>query len=189
MIPDDIVTYAPIEMAVGKYPVDYDEPTIKAALETGVFEGDPTTYLILGFLDESLEALEACKHNKNNLIHEIGDVTWYARMLMAYGLYPYKKGNLYNLRACQYPALTREKILIYLSEISGNLKKYHRGDRDFDDLIENIERPISWTLTIFNNMVKSEYNNLTLMAATALNINKLRDRNARGVIKGDGDKR
>lgn len=72
-------------------------------------------------------------------------------------------------------------------ELANKVKKLLRGDKNRDELIEGIKSEMGdvlWYLATLADDV-----GVTLDEVAAENIRKLRDRQARGIIKGSGDNR
>lgn len=161
----------------------------KEARKTAQFPtAHKTTYPILGLGNEAGEFLEKFLDQNGvsdaDVIDELGDVMWYFRAV------------------CDIIDITMEEIfseaeaikgfydplnLFYTTaRISGLAKKGVRdrdGSIDREKLIVELKDLANQILTFLPNL------ETTINVVLARNITKLKDRVARGKIKGDGDKR
>ena len=74
-----------------------------------------------------------------------------------------------------------------IGELMGAAAKYHRGDYDFNEFLSRIEAELGDILWFIARY--ADFYDLGLQELAERNVDKLIDRKARGVIKGDGDKR
>lgn len=133
-------------------------------------------YPILGLINEIGEFVE--KHCDD--IDEAGDILWYiANIASDYGI---------ELTDAEYDAVNVEHIdydelggmIVYTGEIAGMLKKFIRDQKPID--LERLK-------ICLYGIIASLSDFCDINKAMGRNVEKLRDRMNRGVIKGDGDKR
>lgn len=72
-------------------------------------------------------------------------------------------------------------------EVAGVVKKFYRGDFSEEVLREKMKKEIGDALWYLSGLAQTL--ELTLEEIGEANIAKLKDRHARGVVKGDGDNR
>jgi NTP pyrophosphatase (non-canonical NTP hydrolase) len=106
------------------------------------------------------------------------------------------KMNEYQLEALKTKIYPREYAIVYPAlglagesgEVCEKIKKHLRGDYDISgDLINEVEKELGDVLWYIANLATDLGLNLDNIASK--NIDKLRDRERRNVIKGDGDDR
>lgn len=104
--------------------------------------------------------------------------------------------NLNEYQAKAYAtALPKAKTLAYMilgiageaGEVAGKMKKYIRGDKDYEKLREELKAEIGDVLWYAAGAAQQL--NLSLEDIAKANIEKLHDRQLRGKLQGDGDKR
>lgn len=181
-------------------------------------KGKNLIYTVFGLIDEFGEAVEKMEHvptidiNFWDFIDEMGDMLWYFNQTHYEFDQQYKTidsfPDLIKRTKCS-PSyclaydinqnLIIKNLIINMSKLAGVMKKAVRDNKGkiqkekIELFIINYKESLRWYQIWIDyiNTKNSNYTNLTLTIETigAKNITKLEDRAARGVIKGDGDKR
>jgi NTP pyrophosphatase (non-canonical NTP hydrolase) len=169
---------------------EYQEGARSTAIYPGILY-----YPTLGLVGEFGELLAALQRNDHEEIpKEIGDVLWYCAnvaadanltmsQILARVTFPAKKP------LSTYWCDPLEDIMIATGIVAENVKKTLRDNGNIltDVRRENIRQALAqllWGLV----KIAEEYA-LSLKACAIANLEKLRSRQERGVIKGDGDSR
>lgn len=156
----------------------------KAAVSFRTETANNEEYLTLGLIAEVGEAAgKLAKRRRDGVfdekafIKELGDILWFVANLAEYydrenGLsYSFQLGDCFEITSVS--KLADKEMMEYLAFDSAGLVKGFGG-------IDNIVHKLSCL---------AKRQGYTLEQVAEINIAKLRDRQARGVIKGDGDER
>jgi hypothetical protein len=135
--------------------------------EAGTASDLALAYVALGLVEEWQELLN------DNILLELGDVLWYLAAFQR-ELAPYLP-----------PGVEQQEIS--RAEVAGKVKKLIRGDKDRAQAL----RDLAAMTYITDPLLELDYfaNEEGLIRAMDMNVAKLTDRMARGVIKGSGDHR
>lgn len=172
---------------------DYSEKAITLAIyppERG------KEYTVFGLIDELGEVSEKIDQNRpdNEIVKEVGDVMWYASAM----IHEFDFQDIFELfeesRDMQVIKNNAEKEVAKLAlqhgaKLAGRMKKIMRDDdqkytKKKMDEIYLILRSILRSLIILVNKMDLNFNEIFTQ-----NLNKLFDRQDRGVLQGDGDNR
>jgi len=132
---------------------------------------------------------------KQEMLKELGDISWYLRVSMSYYTITFSENSLNNLirdfNDCQ---LLYNRILTIdpyktIAKIQGALKK---TERDFAGIpspekIKTLSE--NYTNLLFFIIVEAQSLNYTLLEVLETNYQKLTKRRETGMIQGDGDNR
>ena len=181
----------------------------KAAGETAVYadhigpgEALPAVrlgYLVAGLNDEIQEVLETIDEGWFWTTHvgtadEIGDVLWYnARLDWRLAEQDDNEPTMLPLRSHDFTSGTRAIVLArqaraLASVVAGKTKKIIRGDDDQEKKARKARQKLLKMRDVLGQLAKAT-GDASLKEIATRNVAKLTDRKARGVLKGDGDKR
>ena len=169
----------------------------KECLVTAVYNPEKLkiTYPILGLLDEMIELREKLedicsnnmqrrlKYNLDDIAYECGDCTWYTVVSM------YDLGIELTETDIELFDKDVRPVMLVAGKIAGRWKKVLR---DYNGVLADEKRSefkllfvelLAGFARLFENL------GLTFEKVTDMNIAKLKDRRARGVVRGEGDKR
>lgn len=156
------------------------------ARKTQVFNPEHSLYYpVLGLCDEVAEFIEKDtlfypQINSKDLVLEAGDVMWYFSCVCDYANMPIT--NFFTHEASTTPV----ELFITCGKIAGVIKKQLRDGTintgKLGDLLELLSAQ-------FLNILYQTLPDYTLEEILDMNIAKLRDRQMRNVIHGDGDNR
>lgn len=153
-------------------------------------------YAVLGIVDEIGEVSEKIDYGgtKQEVMDEIGDTLWYVTAtIREYGfdnMFDYFESvRNYQTNADKYPKYLGKTGMQIGTKLAGRLKKIIRDEdmiftKKKTKEIDGLVRQYINTLAIIVNKMGLSFNKIMKG-----NINKLIDRQERGVISGDGDKR
>lgn len=160
---------------------EYQNEAVKFRCETA----NSTTYLTLGLIEEVGEAAgKLAKHYRDNVfdekafVKELGDILWFVANLADY----YKsdciqqacKLNFKQVENTYYQDINDIKTLaVFTSRLAADSAK----------------DPVNFACVISCLVVIAKSFDYTIEQVAEINLAKLRDRAARGVIKGNGDER
>lgn len=172
-----------------------------ATQEFAVYPSDQAIqYLCLGLIDESAELFEASvmagsTADPTDLIAELGDVCWYAAQL-ALRLDLKLSEVIVSHRDFVRPMATLVEaasfILLKSAEVAGPVKKMMRGDKPIEQALGVVKVKAGESIAQIMLMIDSlavALGRRSALSVAMVNIEKLRSRAARGVIKGSGDSR
>ena len=136
-------------------------------------------YFTVGLVEEVAElseALASLPRSEENIMSEVGDVCWYA-----YGL-------------CQAledvtPVPSDDDdgdtdLLVAVGRLCGSIKKWSRGDQEWTVFRPRVQGHVSHLLGVVRRVSP-----VSLEIAMRSNIEKIRSRRERGVVRGDGNNR
>ncbi len=105
------------------------------------------------------------------------ELSKYQNLAVALAIYPPENG-------LQYLALG---VIDEAGEVAGKVKKYFRGDKDYETMKEEIVPELGDVLWYLANL--AHYLDIDMEEVAQRNITKLTSRKERGTRKGDGDER
>ena len=133
-------------------------------------------YFTVGLVEEVAELSEALTsrpRSEENIMSEVGDVCWYA-----YGLCQ----SLEDVTPV--PDDDDTDLLGAVGRLCGSIKKWSRGDQDWAVFRPRVQAHVSQLLGVVTRVSP-----LTLETAMRSNMEKIRSRRERGVVRGDGSNR
>lgn len=168
---------------------------IEFTRSTAVYPKDrELEYLMFGMVDETMEFKEKVQGSTSleDVVAEFGDVCWYTARMLDHLEVSETEVNKINIEYANVEGSTDtfsmllQDVDVYLGRMCGNIKKYIR-----DDNPEKLKELESNTLIVANRLqhMAPHIGAYNLKNALKLNVDKLSDRQERGVLKGDGDKR
>jgi NTP pyrophosphatase (non-canonical NTP hydrolase) len=164
------------------------------AYATAIYK-DVEIYPILGIVNEVGEFCQKLlgPRDTEELKAELGDIMWYAAALaFDFGFSLNKCTEGVTETSSAITDLADFKMLFAATELAGRYKKILRGDYDTDenamsdalsDLQSNVGRIVVCVYEICDIL------EITMDDVTQANLDKLQDRQERGVLQGDGDNR
>jgi NTP pyrophosphatase (non-canonical NTP hydrolase) len=177
------------------------------AISTAIYPGK-LAYPVLGLCGEAGELIAACVHERGHpcrhsddysigligdIMKEIGDVLWYVAntandMDVLLSEVMQRKAFDVCLEMWDVDEALNE-LPVYVGVIAENVKKTIRDNAGVlvDGRADNIMKALNKTVLWLERMCS--YYGLTLAECAQLNLDKLRSRQARGALKGDGDDR
>ena len=137
-------------------------------------------YFTVGLVEEVGELADELKkkdglNNKDNIVSEVGDICWYV-----YGL-------CQSLEEIVPEVKTDNKdndLLSVCGKLCGSIKKWSRGDKDWDVFQTRVQTHVSCILATV-----ARHSPVSLEEAMRKNIEKIQSRRERGVVRGDGNNR
>ena len=135
-------------------------------------------YFTVGLVEEVAElseALNSPSRNEENIRSEVGDVCWYA-----YGLCQ----SLEDVTPVPSDGDDDTDLLGAVGRLCGSIKKWSRGDQDWAVFRPRVQGHVSQLLAVVTRVSP-----VTLDTAMRSNIQKIRSRRERGVVRGDGSNR
>lgn len=173
--------------------MNFDTYQIEAKKTAQFPKAHAVTYPALGLSNEAGEFLEKFLNHTGvsdeDVLDELGDVVWYMQAMCDIGLISMEEVFI-NAKPIE-DFYDPTQLFYTVARINGLAKKAVRdrdGVIDREKLYIELKSLASQLLTFLPNL--SSANKLvTINDVMAKNIAKLRDRQARGKIKGDGDKR
>lgn len=184
-----------------------------AAAKTAVFaDGVALPYVTLGLCSEAAELLHAytVRQSADIIIAELGDVCWYVSQVAALIGVPFRElfvaergvsvndmstwtritsGVLMALADDGHTPNPRDQINFIsknAGSVAGLAKRVLRGDVEAIDAERTKEH---LELIMMSATILSLHHGFGMQQVLQININKLRSRQARGVLKGEGDGR
>ena len=146
-------------------------------------------YFTVGLVEEVAELMEEKQKNSpddSSVVSEVGDVCWYI-----YGLCHSlndilpttikSKSDVSNLSPLGDEAA---QALLLCGKLCGSVKKWNRGDQNWDQFRERIQKDVSDVLGVLASISP-----VPLEVAMKKNIEKIQSRRERNVVKGDGSDR
>lgn len=172
-----------------------------ATQEFAVYPSDQAIqYLCLGLVDESSELFEAAvmagsTADSGDLIDELGDVCWYsAQLALRLGLR--LSEMIAERRDFVQPLATLSDaasfIMLKSAEIAGPVKKMMRGDKPLEQSLCAVKARASESIAQIMMVIDSlavALGRKSVISIALANLEKLRSRAQRGVIKGSGGSR
>lgn len=134
-------------------------------------------------------------NGRDELMDELGDVTWYlARFARALELEDWTVSNVYNDQRLSEAYKLADNMRGKAAKISGNMKKIMRdygGDIEDEEAQGKVEAISQMVVELLNDCQTIAHciGCYNLQIVFMKNIDKLFDRQERGVLKGDGDNR
>ena len=138
-------------------------------------------YFTVGLVEEAAELSEELKKRGENVeavVGEVGDVCWYV-----YGLCQ-SLDNIIPQCDNSQDYDSDSDLLSVVGQLCGSIKKWSRGDQTWDTFQPRVQTHVSRVLSTV-----SDLSPVPLEQAMRSNIEKIRDRRARGVVRGDGNTR
>jgi len=146
-------------------------------------------YFTVGLVEEVAELVEEIDHyekmkngDQSEIVCEVGDVCWYLYALC---------DSLSDITPIPTPSedcsaleADSRSVLSACGKLCGSVKKWSRGDQSWDIFQPRIQKGVSDLLQLVVLMSP-----VPLEEAMKKNIEKIRERRARGVVKGDGNHR
>eukprot|EP00092_Neocalanus_flemingeri_P000143 GFUD01000150.1.p1 GENE.GFUD01000150.1~~GFUD01000150.1.p1 ORF type:complete len:175 (+),score=64.29 GFUD01000150.1:57-581(+) len=165
-------------------------PTFLDHVKTSSLQKFSPLYFTVGLVEEVAELTEELdrfskgQENDNDLVvSEVGDVCWYL-----YALCNSLDDISPVLSSSCPPDIPQTDISVTLlsacGKLCGSIKKWSRGDQSWDLFKPRIQRGVSDLLKLVE-MISP----VPLEVAMEKNIEKIKGRRARGVVKGDGNLR
>ena len=136
-------------------------------------------YFTVGLVEEVAELSEALNNipkSEENITSEVGDVCWYA-----YGLCQALE-NVTPVPIDDEGGNT--DLLGAVGRLCGSIKKWSRGDQDWAVFRPRVQGHVSQLLGVVTRVSP-----VSVEAAMRSNIEKIRSRRERGVVRGDGSNR
>ena len=134
-------------------------------------------YFTVGLVEEVAElseALNSLSRSEENIRSEVGDVCWYA-----YGLCQ----SLEDVTPV--PSDDDDTDLLgAVGQLCGSIKKWSRGDQEWTVFRPRVQSHVSQLLGVVTRVSP-----VTLETAMRSNIEKIKSRRERGVVRGDGSNR
>jgi len=146
-------------------------------------------YFTVGLVEEVAELVEEIDQfqlkkngDKSEIVSEVGDVCWYLYALCnsLTGITPIPSTSE-DTSALEADS---RSILSACGKLCGSIKKWSRGDKSWDIFQPRIQKEVSDLLQLVV-LISS----VPLEVAMKKNIEKIRERRVRGVVKGDGNNR
>jgi NTP pyrophosphatase (non-canonical NTP hydrolase) len=162
---------------------EYQDKAITTAVYPEEFQ---IAYPMLGLVEELGELFDTNPEDKESVVKELGDVVWYVSALS------YDLGL--RLQNCYDNALMDDSVLdihaLHKNTVrtAGRVKKILRGDDFSDEKILDIQGYLGDILRRVESIATVNMES-SLESICEANIDKLFDRQERGVLKGDGDER
>lgn len=161
---------------------NYKIEALKSAYYPNI--GSNREYPMIAIFEECVEIFEKIENSapKEDLIKEIGDLMWYMAMLFT----EFKKPFIFKrFDVCE----DHSSFIIKTGDLSSIFKKTLRDDNG----IFKIENLIEFFKIVDDLMSyvcsKAEENGYSIFEVGKINIEKINDRIARGVLSGKGDNR
>ena len=135
-------------------------------------------YFTVGLVEEVAElseALNSLSRSEENIASEVGDVCWYA-----YGLCQ----ALEDVTPVPGDDDGDTDLLGAVGRLCGSIKKWSRGDQDWAVFRPRVQGHVSQLLGVVTRVSP-----VSLESAMRSNIEKIRSRRERGVVRGDGSNR
>ena len=106
---------------------------------------------------------------------EVGDVCWYVYALCQ---------SLEDVRPVPDDKTGSDDLLAGVGRLCGSIKKWSRGDQDWAVFRPRVQGHVSQLLAVIRRLSP-----VSLETAMRSNVEKIRSRRARGVVRGDGSNR
>jgi len=167
------------------YPGTLSYPTLGLCGETGE--------LIAALVDDRTNAHRYTIENVRSIMKEIGDVLWYAANVasdMDVLLSEVMQRKEFEVEVEMWDVdEVIDELPVHAGVVAENVKKTLRDNCGVltDDRCGNIMKALRLTILWLERLCS--YYGVTLAECAQLNVDKLRDRQERGVLKGDGDDR
>ena len=139
-------------------------------------------YFTVGLVEEVGELADELKKNDDlnsnleNIVSEVGDVCWYV-----YGLCQSLEGIVPEVKTDEQD---EDELLSVCGKLCGSIKKWSRGDKDWDVFQTRVQNNVSHVLATV-----ARHSPVSLEEAMRKNIEKIQSRRERGVVRGDGNNR
>jgi len=149
-------------------------------------------YFTVGLVEEAAELSEELKKSENNdsgdienVVSEVGDVCWYLYGLCQ-SLENVKPEHILknDINCDDTKDDIDEDLLSVVGSLCGSIKKWSRGDQEWEQFQPRIQLNVSRVLAVINKLSP-----VPLEEAMKKNIEKIQSRRQRGVVRGDGNNR
>jgi NTP pyrophosphatase (non-canonical NTP hydrolase) len=168
-----------------------------AAISTAIYPGK-LAYPALGLAGEAGELMAVCLvQDEDNIVKEVGDVLWYvANVAHDAGLSLSDVGGRKTFswknskRLCWDSVEACEYLAVHVGKVAENVKKTIRDNAGelTDARLRNIKKALCDIIQLLA-CVALDGAGVTLEKCAELNIDKLKSRQERGKLGGDGDDR
>ncbi|MBM26143.1 MAG: hypothetical protein CL760_10770 [Chloroflexi bacterium] len=161
-------------------------PYKKAALETAFYPrfGENILYPVIAIVEECGELMEKLEDGSPHeaIAKELGDILWYSAMVY------HELDEDFSFRL-EKTYMIPSKLIIYLSKISGIIKKSQRdqngeiSEEKKKELLNHMDLLLSFVHNVGSQI------DYTIEEVCDMNIRKIESRKERGMLAGSGDDR
>lgn len=158
----------------------------KSALENAFYPnlGNNILYPVIAVFEESGELIEKLEESApaKDIAKELGDILWYCAMIF----HELDEDFVFKI---ERGYLTTDKLMTHNCRIAGIIKKSQRDENGIliDDKRRELKSHLNFVLTFVYNVASQI--GYTIEDICDMNIEKIKDRVARGTLSGSGDNR